>query len=84
MRLFGAIVRIRESNQCNYFGSRDSTSRTMMEEILANDGEHADELSDLLFAISPAPDPETRRLYFADEISAKPASGDSEARSAQR
>ena len=52
----------------NYFGGKDPTSRTMMEEILANEEEHADELSDLLFAISPAADSETRPLYFADEV----------------
>jgi len=52
----------------NYFGGKDPTSRTMMEEILANEEEHADELSDLLFAISPAADSETRHLYFADEV----------------
>jgi bacterioferritin len=66
----------------NYFGAKDPTSRIMMEEILANEEEHADELSDLLFAISPAMDSKTRRLYFADEASQ--GDGNSEARRAQK
>src|SRR5580765_3600926 len=37
-----------------YFGKRDSTSRRMFEEILAKEEEHADELTDLLFAVDPA------------------------------
>jgi bacterioferritin len=37
-----------------YFGERDPTSRVMMEEILAKEEEHADELTDLLFAVQPA------------------------------
>lgn len=35
----------------NYFGDGDPTSRRMMEEILAKEEEHADELADLLFAM---------------------------------
>jgi bacterioferritin len=37
-----------------YFGERDPTSRVMLEEILAKEEEHADELTDLLFAVQPA------------------------------
>jgi len=36
-----------------YFGDKDLTSRTMMEEILAKEEEHADDLADLLFTMSP-------------------------------
>jgi bacterioferritin len=51
-----------------YFGQADPTSRTMIEAILAQEEEHADELADLLFAVEPDTDNNTRRLYFADEI----------------
>jgi bacterioferritin len=51
-----------------YFGQDDPTSRTMMEAILAEEEEHADELADLLFAVEPDTDSNARRLYFADEI----------------
>ncbi len=37
----------------SYFGERDSTTRVMLEEILAKEEEHADELADLLFAVDP-------------------------------
>jgi len=36
-----------------YFGDKDSTTRRMLEEILAVEEEHADELADLLFAVNP-------------------------------
>jgi bacterioferritin len=51
-----------------YFGDQDPTSRTMMEEILAKEEEHADELADLLFAVEPETGAEPRRLYFKDEV----------------
>ncbi len=51
-----------------YFGDRDPTSRVMMEEILAKEEEHADELADLLFAVEPATGEGSRPLYFADEV----------------
>ncbi|MBW4052091.1 MAG: bacterioferritin [Proteobacteria bacterium] len=38
----------------SYFGERDPTTRRLMEEILAKEEEHADELTDLLFAVDPA------------------------------
>jgi bacterioferritin len=38
-----------------YLGERDPTSRRMMEEILAKEEEHADELSDLLIAFPEEP-----------------------------
>jgi bacterioferritin len=51
-----------------FFGDRDPTSRTMMEEILAKEEEHADDLTDLLFAVEPTTGEATRSLYFPDEI----------------
>lgn len=60
----------------HYFGEKDPTSRRMMEEILAVEEEHADELADLLFAMEPDEE-KPRQLYFKDEIpsaaNAKPA-----------
>jgi len=52
----------------HYFGEKDPTSRIMMEEILAKEEEHADELTDLLFAVEPETGETARRLYFKDEI----------------
>jgi bacterioferritin len=52
----------------HYFGERDSTTRIMLEEILAKEEEHADELTDLLFAVEPATGQGARPLYFADEV----------------
>ena len=37
----------------NYFGDKDPTSRVMMEGILAQEEEHADDMADLLFAVKP-------------------------------
>lgn len=51
-----------------YFGEHDPTSRIMMEEILAKEEEHADELADLLFAVEPQTGEVARRLYFEDEV----------------
>ena len=53
----------------HYFGDKDPTSRRLIEEILAVEEEHADELADLLFAIKPDGAP-PRRLYFNDEVAA--------------
>jgi bacterioferritin len=50
-----------------YFGERDPTSRVMLEEILAKEEEHADELTDLLFAVEPSTGEGARPLFFADE-----------------
>ena len=52
----------------SYFGDKDPTSRTMMEEVLAKEEEHADELADLLFAVEPDTGADPRRLYFKDEV----------------
>jgi hypothetical protein len=40
----------------------------MMEEILAKEEEHADELTDLLFAVEPSTGKGARALYFSDEV----------------
>jgi bacterioferritin len=52
----------------NFFGEKDPTTRVMLEEILAKEEEHADELTDLLFAVEPDTNIQTRRLYFKDEV----------------
>jgi bacterioferritin len=58
----------------HYFGEKDPTSRRMMEEILAKEEEHADEMADLLFAVDPETD-KTRNLYFKDEVPGKSEAG---------
>jgi bacterioferritin len=49
-----------------FFGDKDTTTRRMLEEILAKEEEHADDITDLLFAQSEHGDP--RPLYSADEV----------------
>jgi bacterioferritin len=61
-----AIETYREIIQ--FFGDRDSTSRILMEEILAKEEEHADDMADLLFAVEPKTGEGSRPLYFADEV----------------
>lgn len=51
-----------------YFGEKDPTTRRMLEEILAKEEEHADELADLLFAVTPSSGEEDGKLYFKDEV----------------
>ena len=51
-----------------FFGQKDPTSRLLMEEILAKEEEHADELADILFAVEPDSGEVSSRLYFKDEI----------------
>jgi bacterioferritin len=58
-----------------YFGDQDPTSRLMMEEILSKEEEHADELTDLLFAIAPETGKSPQPLYFGDEIPSNAAAG---------
>jgi bacterioferritin len=41
-----------------YFGDKDPTSRRLMEDILAQEEEHAEELSSLLLALDPTQRPE--------------------------
>jgi len=52
----------------HFFGQKDPVSRRLMEEILAKEEEHADEMADLLFAVEPESGEVSRRLYFKDEI----------------
>jgi bacterioferritin len=52
-----------------YFGEKDPTTRRMMEDILAAEEEHADELADILFAIDN--EDNARKLYNKDEVPAK-------------
>jgi len=59
-----AIESYRE--MARFFGDKDSTTRRMLEEILAKEEEHADEITDLLFAQGEGSDP--RPLYDRDEV----------------
>lgn len=54
----------------NYFGAQDPTSRVMLEEILAKEEEHADELADFLFAFEPQTGEPASQLYSKDEVPA--------------
>ena len=49
-----------------FFGDKDTTTKRMLEEILAKEEEHADDISDLLFAQTEHG--ETRSLYAKDEV----------------
>jgi bacterioferritin len=59
-----------------YFDDKDPTSRTMMEEILAQEEEHADDLADLLFAVETDTGAAPRRLYFQDEVPGQSDAGE--------
>jgi bacterioferritin len=52
----------------HYFGDKDPTSRVLMETILAKEEEHADELTNLLFAAGPGAGHKPQALYFGDEV----------------
>ncbi|MDK2745383.1 MAG: ferritin-like domain-containing protein [Nitrospira sp.] len=54
-----------------YFGDKDSTSRVMLEGILAKEEEHADEMADLLFAVQPDTNRNSKQQYFSDEVPGK-------------
>jgi len=56
-----------------FFAAKDPTSRILMEEILAKEEEHADDLTDLLFAAEPDTAERPRPLYFPDEVPANSA-----------
>jgi bacterioferritin len=56
-----------------FFGEKDSTTRRMLEGILAKEEEHADDISDLLFAQADGGD--ARRLYYRDEVPGKSQAG---------
>ncbi len=54
-----------------FFGEKDSTTRRMMEEILAVEEEHADDIADLLFAVEPDNVENVKKLYFDEEVPGK-------------
>jgi bacterioferritin len=56
-----------------FFGDKDPTSRRLMEQILAVEEEHADDIADLLFAQTREVEP--RRLYFPDEVPGESKAG---------
>jgi bacterioferritin len=60
-----------------FFGDKDPTSRRMMEEILAVEEEHADDIADLLFAVEPDNVDNVKNLYFENEIPGKGNAGES-------
>jgi bacterioferritin len=60
----------------NYFGEYDPTSRLMMEEILAKEEEHADDLVNLLFAVEPRTGGSPQPLYFGDEVPGRSDAGE--------
>jgi bacterioferritin len=64
----------------SFFGEHDPTTRTMLEEILAKEEEHADDLTDLLFAVEPHTAESPRPLYFPDEVPAAAAAARGEAK----
>jgi bacterioferritin len=61
-----AIESYREIIQ--FLGDKDSTSKRLMEQILAKEEEHADDMADLLFAVEPDTGEGSRNLYFKDEV----------------
>lgn len=58
-----------------FFGDKDPTSRRLMEEILAVEEEHADDIADLLFAVEPENVENVKNLYFAEELPASSRAG---------
>ncbi len=58
-----------------FFGEKDPTTRRMMEEILAVEEEHADDMADFLFAVEPDNIDKTSKLFFPDEVSTKSDAG---------
>jgi bacterioferritin len=53
-----------------FLGDKDTTSKRLMESILAKEEEHADDMADLLFAVEPDTGEGSRNLYFKDEVPA--------------
>jgi bacterioferritin len=66
-----AIESYRE--MARFFGEKDTTTRRMLEEILAKEEEHADDLTDLLFAQTEGSEPQS--LYYKDEVPAQSKAG---------
>jgi len=61
-----AIESYREIIQ--FLGDKDTTSKRLMEQILAKEEEHADDMADLLFAVQPDTGEGARNLYSKDEV----------------
>jgi len=61
-----AIESYREIIQ--FLGDKDPTSKRLMEQILAKEEEHADDMADLLFAVQPDTGEGARDLYAKDEV----------------
>ncbi len=59
----------------SFFGDKDTTTKILLERILAKEEEHASELADLLFAVNPESEKDTRNLYFKDEVTGKSDAG---------
>lgn len=55
----------------SFFGEKDPTSRRLMEDILAVEEEHADDIADLLFAVEPDNVENVKKLYFDEETPGK-------------
>jgi bacterioferritin len=68
-----AIESYREIIQ--FLGDKDPTSKRLMEEILAKEEEHADDMADLLFAVQPDTGEGTRNLYAKDEVAGATTAG---------
>lgn len=62
------IVIITYAEMIRYFGQKDPTTRRMLEEILADEEEHADDLADLLYSINPSSGKPTERLTAAEAV----------------
>lgn len=58
-----------------FLGDKDPTSKRLMEQILAKEEEHADDMADLLFAVQPDTGEGVRNLYFKDEVPGATAAG---------
>jgi bacterioferritin len=58
-----------------FLGDKDTTSKRLMEEILAKEEEHADDMADLLFAVQPDTGEGARNLYFKDEVAGATTAG---------
>ncbi len=58
-----------------FFGTADPTSRRLMEEILAVEEEHADDIADLLYAVEPDNVDNVTKLYNKDEVVGKSDAG---------
>ncbi len=56
-----------------FFGDKDTTTKRMLEAILAKEEEHADDIADLLFAQGENGD--SRRLYYKDEVPGQSKAG---------